>query len=65
MSRKIPKLGLGLKDRQVREGRWKEVREEWGGEGGRSSISKLPEVGKGKSRVQGLNRGPSGWTLKT
>lgn len=39
-----------LKDRHVRERHWKEVREEWGGEGGRSSISKLPKVEKGRRR---------------
>ena len=62
MSGKIPEVRC---EGQVRERRWKEVREEWVGEGRKSTISKLPKMGKGRRRFKGLNGCPSGWILKT
>lgn len=48
MSGEIPELGS---EGQVTESHRKEVREEWHGEAGESSVSKLPEVGRGRRRV--------------
>lgn len=62
MSEKVPELRS--EGQMVRESHGKEVREEWVGEGGRSSISKFPQSGKGQKKVQGTKWRPKWRDLK-